>query len=217
LSQAITYTWVSQGLLAMLPWAGDPDIATAVRTGTVSYDRLRPLDFYSMWYARATGWVASRTVPRVLMMFLFAAILLPLPGWGEWAWKPPVDFAATFLFVLSIGLSLLYSAAFVMLINICVAATLNARGINAIIGAPIIVFSGNLMPLSLFPDWMQTALLLQPFAGLLDIPLRIYFGQLEGLAAVGGLALQAFWIGGVVLLGRWWLSRVLRNLEMQGG
>src|SRR5688572_29749347 len=55
LSQAITYTWVAQGLLAMLPWLGDPDITTSVRTGTVGYDRLRPLDFYSMWFSRAAG------------------------------------------------------------------------------------------------------------------------------------------------------------------
>lgn len=217
LSQAITYTWISQALLAMLPWLGDPDIGTAVRTGTVSYDRLRPLDFYSMWYSRAAGWIASRTVLRALMMFGFAAVLMPLMGWDEWAWKAPENPAAACFFVLSIGLSLLHSAAFVMLINICVAATLNAKGINSLVGAPIIVFSGNLMPLSLFPDWMQTALLLQPFAGLLDIPLRIYFGQLAGLAALGGLALQVFWIAVVVLLGRGWLSRVLRNLEMQGG
>jgi ABC-2 type transport system permease protein len=151
------------------------------------------------------------------MMFLFAAILMPLVGWGEWAWQPPAHLAAMLLFVPSVALALLLSAAFVMLINIGVAATLNARGINALINAPVVVFSGNLLPLSLFPDWMQTALLLQPFAGLLDIPLRIYFGQLEGVAALGGLALQAFWLAALVLLGRWLMSRVVRTLEMQGG
>jgi ABC-2 type transport system permease protein len=217
LQQAITYTWVSQGLLAMLPWLGDPAIATEVRTGSVSYDRVRPLDFYSMWYSRAAGWIAARTAPRALMMFLFAAILMPLVGWGEWAWQPPAHLAAMLLFVPSVALALLLSAAFVMLINIGVAATLNARGINALINAPVVVFSGNLLPLSLFPDWMQTALLLQPFAGLLDIPLRIYFGQLEGVAALGGLALQSFWLAALVLLGRWLMSRVVRTLEMQGG
>ena len=34
----------------------------------------------------------------------------------------------------------------------------------------IIVLSGALVPLPLFPDWLQPALALQPFAGLVDIP-----------------------------------------------
>ena len=71
--------------------------------------------------------------------------------------------------------------------------------------------------LGLFPDEVQTALVLQPFAGLLDIPLRIYFGVLDGPAALGGLAVQLFWIAALVAVGRWWLGRVLRSLEMQGG
>ena len=44
LAQAITYTWIAQGLLALLPWSGDPEVALAVRTGAVAYDRLRPVD-----------------------------------------------------------------------------------------------------------------------------------------------------------------------------
>jgi type IV secretory pathway VirJ component len=32
LAQAITYTWLAQGLLVLLPWLGDPEVAQAVRT-----------------------------------------------------------------------------------------------------------------------------------------------------------------------------------------
>jgi ABC-2 type transport system permease protein len=88
LAQAITYPGVSQALFAMLPWAGDPDVAHAVRTGAVSYDRLRPLDFYGIWYWRAAGWVAARLVPRTLMMFVVAAVFLPMVGLRSWAWQP---------------------------------------------------------------------------------------------------------------------------------
>ena len=114
-------------------------------------------------------------------------------------------------------LALLLSSAMVMLINIAVARTLNHRGVNALVGAPVIALSGNLLPLSLFPDWMHTALLLQPFAGLLDIPLRIYFEALSGSAAIMGLGIQIFWIAMLVALGRWWMSRMLATLEVQGG
>ena len=59
--------------------------------------------------------------------------------------------------------------------------------------------------------------LVQPFAGMLDIPLRLYVGELSGAAAAGGLALQAFWTLTLIALGRWALSRDMRRLEVQGG
>jgi ABC-2 type transport system permease protein len=217
LSQAITYTWIGQAALALLPWMGDPDVANAVRTGAVSYDRLRPLDFYFLWYSRTAGWIAARAVPRAVMLFAFAAVAMPLIGFKEWSWHPPSSIEATVLFVVAIGLSVMLSAAMVMLINIGVVASLNHRGINALVGPPVIVFSGNLLPLSLFPDGMHTALLLQPFSGLLDIPARIYFGSLHGPTALAGLGIQLFWIVALILLGRVLMARCLRSLEVQGG
>jgi ABC-2 type transport system permease protein len=217
LAQVITYSWAGQGLLALLPWLGDPDVANAVRTGAVSYDRLRPLDFYGLWYARSAGWIAARVLPRAILMVAFAMILLPLIGLEQWSWQLPATATAGVLFLFSVALALLLSAAFVMLVNVAVAASLNHRGINALIGAPVIVFTGNLLPLSLFPDWAHTALLLQPFAGLLDIPLRIYLGTLADWNALGGLAIQVFWIAMLVAIGRAWTARVLHDLEMQGG
>jgi ABC-2 type transport system permease protein len=217
LAQAVTYSWVGQALLAMLPWFGDPDVASAVRTGAVSYDRLRPVDFYSLWFFRAAGWIAARVLPRALLMLGFAAVLLPLVGLEKWSWQLPATFTAGALFAVSLALALALSASLVMLLNIGIAASLNARGVAALAGPPTVLLSGNLLPLSLFPDWAQIALLLQPFAGLLDIPLRIYFGSLQGAAALGALGVQMFWIAALIGFGRWWLARVLRSLEMQGG
>ena len=217
LSQAITYTWVGQALLALMPWFGDPDVSAAVRTGAVSYDRLRPVDFYSLWYFRAAGWIAARVLPRAALMLAFAAIVLPLVGLGDWSWRLPASATAGVLFAISLVLALALSASMVMLLNIGIAASLNARGVNALAAGPVILLSGNLLPLGLFPDWAQIALLAQPFAGLLDIPLRIYFGMLDGPAALAGLGVQAFWIAALIALGRAWLARVLRSLEMQGG
>ena len=82
------------------------------------------------------------------------------------------------------------SAAVTTLMDILTVATLSDRGVNALIGPLIIVFSGSLVPLPLFPDWMQRALALQPFAGLIDVPFRIYTGHLSASAAAAGLLRQ---------------------------
>jgi ABC-2 type transport system permease protein len=60
-------------------------------------------------------------------------------------------------------------------------------------------------------------LLAQPFAGMLDIPMRIYLGTLSGMNAWIALAIQAFWIVNFVLLGRLSMRIIMRRLEVQGG
>ncbi|WP_395317483.1 ABC transporter permease [Variovorax sp. UC74_104] len=217
LAQAITYTWLAQGLLVLLPWLGDPEVAQAVRTGAVAYDRLRPVDAYALWFARSAGWIAARVLPRVALMAAFAMVALPLLGLGEWAWQLPAGVAAGLAFVLSAVLALLLSTSMVMLLNVAATAALNERGISAVATPVVIVFSGNLLPLAMLPDAWQTALLLQPLAGLMDIPARLYFGQLQGWQAVGGLGLQAFWIAVLVALGHMAMSRTMRGLQVQGG
>lgn len=217
LAQAITYTWLAQGLLALLPWSGDPEVAQAVRTGAVAYDRLRPVDAYTLWFVRSAGWIAARVLPRVALMLAFAGLALPLLGLHDWAWQPPAGVAACLGFAASALLALLLSASLVMLLNIAAAAALNERGINALAVPAVIVLSGNLLPLALLPDAWQTALLLQPLAGVMDIPARIYFGQLAGAQALAGLGLQCGWTLLLVALGRAAMRCTLRRLEVQGG
>ena len=217
LAQAITYTWLAQGLLVLLPWLGDPEVAQAVRTGSVAYDRLRPVDAYALWFARSAGWIAARLLPRVALMAAFAAVALPLVGLNEWSWQPPAGVAAGLAFPLSAALALLLSTAMVMLLNVAMTAALNERGINAVATPVVIVLSGNVLPLALLPDAWQGALLVQPLAGLMDIPARLYFGQLSGWHALGGLGLQCFWIVVLVAAGRFAMGRTMRSLQIQGG
>ncbi len=217
LPEAITYTWVAQALFVLLPWTGDPEVALAVRSGSVAYDRLRPLDAYALWYARAAGWLVARALPRAALMLVFAAFVLPLLDLSAWAWRPPATLAAGLLFSVSQMLAVMLSSAVLMLIGVAVLAGLNERGINVLMTPLVLVFSGNLLPLALFPDTVQTLLRWQPLAGLLDIPLRIYFGHLHDAAALEGLCVQAFWIFALVVLGRMLMARALPGLEVQGG
>jgi viologen exporter family transport system permease protein len=217
LADAVTYVWLGQALLALQPWSADPEIGQAVRTGGVGYDRLRPLDAYGYWYARSAGWMLARALPRAVLMVLAAGIVLPLMGLGEWAWRPPSGATAALLFVPAFVLMTALGVAVLTLANIIVAASLNERGVNAILTPLVIVFSGSLLPLDFYPDAWRPFLHVQPLAGLVDIPFRIYFADLKGTAALQGLALQAGWTVVLIGLGRLAMERMMRRLEMQGG
>src|SRR5581483_2649872 len=69
LTQAITYVWLGQGLLGLLPWQADVEISEAVETGNIAYERLRPVDTHTFWLARAIAQRAAGTTLRVFPMF----------------------------------------------------------------------------------------------------------------------------------------------------
>ena len=217
LAQVATYTWLNQGLLALMPWGADPEVALAMRTGVVMYDRLRPVDAYWYWYARAAAFMTSRAAPRAILMMLLAGIVLPIIGVQELRWAPPPSATSAALFAVSLVSMIGLSSAFMMLLNIAVVVTLNDRWVSQSMNPLLVVLSGSLVPLALYPEWAQRALFFQPFAGVVDIPFRIYSGNLVGSMALEGLALQLFWTMTLIIAGRAWMERAMRKLEVQGG
>ena len=217
LANVITYTWLGQAFLAFLPWNADPDVAEMVRTGSVAYERLRPVDTYAWWYVRALAWSLARVAPRAALMAVFAGLLLPLVGLGKWGLPPPPSLAAAGLFALSAAGMVLLSAATTVFLNIIMVVQMSDRGANSLAAAVVNLFSGMVLPLAFFPDQVRPWLRVQPFAGLVDIPFSIYFGGLSGWSAVGAIALQMGWVVVLALVGRAWLGRQIRRLQVQGG
>jgi viologen exporter family transport system permease protein len=216
-AQAVTYTWLGQAFLVLLPWFADPEVASMVRTGDVSYDRLRPLDTYFYWYVRAMGWSLARLVPRAALMFAMAGLILPLVGLSDWRLRSPSSLEAGLLFAPAMLSVLLLSSAMVMLINIAAVASMNERGANALMVPLVNILSGSIVPLPFFPDWMQWVLFIQPFAGLVDIPYRIYFGNLTGVGALAGIIQQLIWTAILLLIGKRLMARVTSRMQIQGG
>ncbi|HSR58433.1 MAG TPA: hypothetical protein VLL57_09595, partial [Candidatus Binataceae bacterium] len=138
-------------------------------------------------------------------------------GLGDWRLRMPVSPASALLFVAAMACVVMLSSAFVMLINIMTVVTLSDRGANALAVPLVIVLSGSIVPLPFFPNWMQPFLFLQPFAGLVDIPYRIYFGNLAGWIALAGMAQALVWTAVIVLAGHRWMNVTMRRLQVQGG
>jgi ABC-2 type transport system permease protein len=217
LRQTIDYIWLAQAFLRLLPWSVDPEVTRMVRTGDVLYERLRPVDAHTFWYARAVALRTASPLLRAIPMIVMTGVLFPLIGLSEWALSPPAGMSAALLFAGSMVLVVALAAAVSTILDVVTVATLSDRGVNTVIGPIVIVLSGNLIPLPLFPDWLQPALALQPFAGLVDTPFRIYAGHLIGGAALAALARQAVWTLIFIALGRLLMTRVMARVQVQGG
>jgi ABC-2 type transport system permease protein len=81
----------------------------------------------------------------------------------------------------------------------------------------VLELSGMLVPLPLFPAWLQPLLSVQPFRGLADVPFRIYTGHIAPAAALLEIAQQLLWCAALIWLGRGLLARALRRVVIQGG
>ncbi len=192
--QVMTYIWLGQAMLLLAMFDVDKEVAAMIRTGNVVYEMTRPLDLYSVWFTRALSGRAAPLLLRSIPIFVIAGLFLGLKG--------PASFFAGLLFVVSAVGGLFLAASLVALMTVCLLWTISGEGLNKL-GAPLIFFfSGVVIPLPLFPDWMQRFIAILPFRGLIDTPFRIYLGTLTGAEAVSAMAHQVLWIAACMLIGR---------------
>lgn len=212
LSQVITYVWLAQTLFLMQPMNIDSDILSKITTGDVGIELCRPLDLYLHWFSKNAG-------GRLVLLFwrgsvvLLTGMLVPSP----FRMLPPVSFLGFLCMLFSILSAFLLCTAFGTL-ACCIRLNITwGDGPTYILMLLGSVLSGVYLPLQLWPDFLQRFLYLQPFAGYLDIPLRLYLGTLPPSKALPAIAMQLFWTAGFILAGKWILSKRLTKIIVQGG
>ncbi len=208
-AQVIDYVWLGQALLALLPMWMDTEIRAMMRNGTVVYELVRPLDLYNFWYARALASRLAPTLLRALPLYFLALLFFGLAS--------PISPAAGLAFLLTVLGALLLGGAISTLLNISLMWTIAGEGIFQIATACILLLSGMIVPLPFFPDWARPILEALPFAGLVDLPFRLYTGHIPAGQALGIFAGQLFWTIALVGLGRLVLNQGIRPLVVQGG
>ena len=209
LDDVLTYVWLGQAFLALLPWNQDNELRALIRSGGVGYELLRPVDLYGFWYCRSLAFRTAPTLLRSIPLIAFAGVFMGMDA--------PASWAAAGAFVASMIGAILLSSAITTLFSISMMWTISGDGVFALAPGIVAILSGMLVPIPLFPDWVQTALNILPFRGMVDTPYRFYLGHIPAADLPFHLAHQLVWIVAIVLIGRWTLSRGLRRLVVQGG
>lgn len=211
--QMASYIWMQQAFLALfMSWVWDGSIAASITEGGIAYDLVRPMDLYGRWFCQSAANRLASAALRCLPILL-VAFLLPAP----WRMSLPPSAAQLGLFLMSMLLAFGVVLAYSMLIYISLFYTLSPTGIRAIASLAAEFLSGMYIPLPFFPEPVREIAELLPFAAMQNMPLRIYSGNIAGLDALRGVALQLFWLAALLLLGRLTLSRALKKVVVQGG
>ncbi len=211
IEHVVTYVWLQQACFRMLV-STDPDLLDKIRSGNISYDMCRPVNMYWFYYARIMAQKLMGSLMRGIPMIVVAA-LLP-KGWGI---TLPDSFAGFCAACFSLIPGLLCMCAIENITMGFTMRTLDPRGIQSMLNLLMITFSGNLLPLTLFPDSWQKVITLLPYAQLLDAPIRLYTGEYAVSEALRIIPVQLGWTVVLTLLGMGLWKSNRKRMIVQGG
>jgi ABC-2 type transport system permease protein len=212
-SQTVSYIWMQQTLIVLFSVVfSDGEIYSAIGSGSIAYDLVRPMDLYGRWFCQSAANRLAFTILNCLPALL-VALIMPEP----YRMSLPLDQGQFLLFLLSTVLALCVVVAFAMLMYISLFYVLSQRGIRIIVTAFTTFLSGGVIPLPFFPEPVLAVVKLLPFAAMQNMPLRIYSGNIAGADALKGIAFQLFWLAALILIGKFTMGRALKKVIVQGG
>ena len=210
LNEIITYFVLCQVFFMLMPfWGARSEITSAIKDGSVALQLTKPVDFHAYWFAdecgRACYYLLMRGFPTFLISILFFNVAIPQ--------QPTALIAFTVSMMLAISMSVaititIFSSAF---------WTLDTTGISGLSYSLITLFSGMLVPIALWPEWMAHITEWLPFAGLIDVPFSIYLGKITGVGIWIAIGKQMIWNLFFIGLGRVLLKQGFSRLVIQGG
>lgn len=204
-----TYAWVSQGLIAVVLIFGWTELADRVRTGDIAVDLARPVDLQLSWLAADLGRAVWGLVSRAIVPIAFGALVFGF----HW----PTDPTALVLLPGSLILAVCVSFALRFMLNLLAFWLTEIHGIVLLYVLVTGLLGGHLVPVQLFPDWLQTVAYATPFPAMVQSPIDLVSGQATGADAAREVAAQLAWAVALLLLGRLVLWRATRRLVVQGG
>lgn len=207
-TDAVTFTFVAQGLLMAVGIFGDTEMADRITTGDVIVDLQRPYDHQGWWagvsYGKAAYYLIFRGAPPFIAGALVFHLRLPSPAHA-------VAFLVSTVLAVGVAFGWRY------LLQLTAFWLLDVRGANQLGWLTAQFLAGFFVPLVFFPGWLETIARALPFAAMLQLPIEIWLGKHVGGDLLAVFALQLAWLAVLVLTGRWVLSVAMRRVVVQGG
>lgn len=185
------------------------EMTMEIRDGTIGLRMLRPVHPLVAYSAENL----AATPLRAMMSLPIALVLLLTLGQGHLTHDPVAWLAVVPMILLAWTMTFLV---------MCVVGSLgfffeSAASLYDLWLGLYTVFSGYLVPLSLFPPWLRQIADVLPFRLLLGLPVETMLGRVDRAGLVHGLTEQAVWTLAFFLLARVTWNAGLRRYAAFGG
>lgn len=203
-------TYIVLGFLLQSIFAMDDFlIENKVRSGLISSDLLKPINFRLYIFSYNIGTLVFKIFMQLLPALIVSVILFRM--------LPPFSLTSAIYFVTSsvLGYLVLYNLNFLVWVSsFWFYWTFSLVTIK---DAAIMIFSGALLPLWFMPKGLVDFIKLTPFDSIYFTPISLYLGQVPSDEIIFSIARQVIWI--LVLFGTGqllWRS-ANKKLVVQGG
>ena len=179
-----------------------------VRTGKLSFRLLRPLHP-----------IHSDLAFNLTYKFLTLIVMLPTGIGLTLAFHPAFKFTAAQMMLAVPAVVLAFGVRFVFEWAYALVAfwTTRIMALNEMYYVILLFLSGQVAPLSLFPEWVQTLSYVLPFRWMVAFPVELLLGHLDRGQIIAGFVAQSAWLVLSFLLLRWLWARGVRRYSAVGG
>ena len=208
-SSMFSYILLSFLVNNLMTWTSENVLSREIRSGTVIARRMRPAPFLTQTLADMCGNILLQGAVNALLVALAFAVFhrgLVLPSLENLP-----------LFLVSMLLGLTVRMMLVSGFSLLCFFTTGHLGLTWTRTALTEFFSGALVPVALFPPWLQAVSYCTPFPMMLQVPVSIFLGQPLPVPFWATVAMQLFWTGVFMLLHHLIYGYVRRNTTLAGG
>ena len=211
--ELVSYLWLNQALFSLVYiWQKDKELLSMIKDGNISYEFTRPINFYKKWFATIYGARLSSVALRFLPVIIIA-LILPSP----YNLHAPASILSFIVFLLSLFISSLLVSSITLLIHIITIYTIDEKGIMNLLMVTVEVLSGGTIPLVFFPEPLKTIAYLLPFRYIVDLPFRVYSGNIPVNVAIPDILTSIIWLFIIILLGYILSNNATKKAVIQGG
>lgn len=209
LGELKTYMLIALVMNSLVSYASEFRISGQIRMGNIATDLIHPVDFLKAHFFITLGCSIMEGVIVMVFAVVFGLCIgdIALPA-------SPVYLG---LFVLSIAFSFVLKFLIVYIFALFSFWTTSMMGVVWLRRAVTEFFSGAIVPVMFFPDWLQKVSHFLPFEGIIHVPAYVFLGKFSYLGALQMLGVQLLWIGVLWAISQAIWRLALRKVTILGG
>jgi ABC-2 type transport system permease protein len=184
------------------------NLGAAVRDGQVAMDLIKPINLMAVYLGMSVGRTAFRlcfaTLPLLMLFGIFGGLRAP-------GWEMLLPFALTLLCGYLINFSLDY------IIGLMAMFFGYNQGVRMGIRNVMNLAGGMVIPITYFPDGLQSVLKQLPTQYMFFQPVQAFLGKISAAQAWHNMLAAACWVALLVLLAQFMQRAGVRRLSIAGG
>ncbi|OZQ82833.1 daunorubicin ABC transporter permease [Paenibacillus sp. VTT E-133291] len=187
----------------------DREISTDIRDGSIAIQFIRPYNYVLVKMMQGLGEGMFRFLLFMIPGMAIAMLLFPV--------QLPTAPTAWAGFLVMLFFSFLINSQINIITGLSAFFVENNEGMMRMKRVIVDLFSGLIVPISLFPDWLSSILKVLPFQAITYLPGSVFTGRVQGVGIWNVLGIQIVWFLALLIPIVWLYHAARQRLFVQGG